>query len=92
MALYSKLSSSPKSIIKEHRTDSNLSELYKDLFLFHWKEENHHAIIDDWSASENSNSLGERDRAVDELIGLMPTSMGSCKSRALRCVLFSETL
>jgi hypothetical protein len=27
--------------------DANLSELYKDVFLFHWKEESQHAILDE---------------------------------------------
>ena len=27
--------------------DTNLSELYKDVFLFHWKEESQHAILDE---------------------------------------------
>src|SRR6202047_2593005 len=27
--------------------DTNLSELFKDVFLFHWKEECQHAIVDD---------------------------------------------
>ena len=27
--------------------DANLSELYKDVFLYHWKEESQHAILDE---------------------------------------------
>jgi hypothetical protein len=43
--------------------DENLSELYKDIFLFHWKEETTHAMMDEleWP----------RDRAIDELIALV---------------------
>jgi hypothetical protein len=53
--------------------DSNLSELYKDLFLFHWKEETTHAIMDEleWPREDSKLTHGERDYAVDELIGLV---------------------
>ena len=32
---------------KASRPDSDLSELYKDVFLFHWREESQHAILDE---------------------------------------------
>jgi hypothetical protein len=53
--------------------DENLSELYKDLFLFHWKEETTHAIMDEleWPMEDEKLTPEERDRAVDELIGLV---------------------
>ena len=53
--------------------DSNLSELYKDLFLFHWKEETTHAMMDEleWPREDSKLTPGERDDAVDELIGLV---------------------
>ncbi len=53
--------------------DTNLSELYKDLFLFHWKEETTHAIMDEleWPREDSKLTPAERDRAVDELIGLV---------------------
>ena len=53
--------------------DSNLSALWKDVFLFHWKEESQHAIIDEleWR-SENARLTGEqRDAAVSDLIDLV---------------------
>ena len=51
----------------------NLSELFKDLFLFHWKEETTHAIMDEleWPREDSKLTPGERDYAVDELIGLV---------------------
>ena len=53
--------------------DANLSPLWKDVFLYHWREESQHAILDEleW-ASENAR-IGEeeRDRAVDDLIVLV---------------------
>ncbi|MBG7602875.1 MAG: hypothetical protein IZT60_10060, partial [Gammaproteobacteria bacterium] len=53
--------------------DENLSELYKDLFLFHWKEESTHALMDEieWPREDKKLTAGERDRSVDELIELV---------------------
>ena len=53
--------------------DPNLSELYKDIFLFHWKEETSHAMVDEleWERENRKLSDGERDRAVDELIAIV---------------------
>ena len=55
------------------RDDANLSELYKDVFLFHWKEECQHAIMDEleWRRVDASISLAGRNIAVDELIQLV---------------------
>jgi hypothetical protein len=53
--------------------DANLSELYKDVFLFHWKEESQHAILDEleWRRENANLSAAERDVAVDDLIALV---------------------
>ena len=53
--------------------DANLSELWKDVFLFHWKEESQHAIMDEleWRREDAKISGAERDRAVDDLIALV---------------------
>jgi hypothetical protein len=53
--------------------DENLSELYKDIFLFHWKEETTHAIMDEleWPREDAKLTPEQRDRAIDELIGLV---------------------
>ena len=53
--------------------DANLSELYKDVFLFHWKEESQHAILDEleWRRENANLSADERDRAVEDLIALV---------------------
>ena len=53
--------------------DENLSELYKDLFLFHWKEETTHAIMDEleWPREDRKLSAEQRDQAVNELIGIV---------------------
>jgi len=53
--------------------DPNLSELWKDVFLFHWREESQHAILDEleWVREDARLSEAERDAAVDDLIGLL---------------------
>lgn len=53
--------------------DDNLSELWKDVFLFHWKEESQHAILDEleWVREDKKLSAQQRDRAVAELIELV---------------------
>lgn len=53
--------------------DEDLSELWKDVFLFHWKEESQHAILDEleWVREDKKLSAGQRDRAVAELIELV---------------------
>jgi hypothetical protein len=53
--------------------DRDLSALYKDVFLFHWKEESQHAIIDEleWRREHARLSEAERDRAVTDFINLV---------------------
>jgi len=64
--------------------DENLSELFKDIFLFHWKEETTHAIIDEleWERENGKLSEAERDRAVDELIGIVVDVDGILQSQS----------
>jgi hypothetical protein len=52
----------------------DLSPLFKDVFLFHWKEESQHATIDELEWLREDAKLpgqAERDAAVDELIALV---------------------
>ena len=53
--------------------DGSLSDLWKDVFLFHWKEESQHAILDELELVRENAKLGraERDAAVDDLIALV---------------------
>jgi hypothetical protein len=51
-----------------------LSPLFKDIFLFHWKEESQHAVIDEleWIREDAKLASSEaRDAAVDDLIALV---------------------
>lgn len=51
----------------------NLSELWKDVFLYHWKEECQHAVMDEleWAREDANLTHAERDQAVNDLIDLV---------------------
>jgi hypothetical protein len=53
--------------------DREVSALYRDVFLYHWKEECQHAILDEleWRREDERLSADERDSAVDDLIALV---------------------
>jgi hypothetical protein len=53
--------------------DADLSPLWKDVFLHHWKEESQHAIVNEleWRREDGKLGEAERDRAVDDLIALV---------------------
>jgi hypothetical protein len=53
--------------------DDNLSELYKDVFFYHWKEEAHHAFLDslEWPRVDQTLTPENRDIAIEELIELV---------------------
>jgi hypothetical protein len=62
-----------------------LSPLFKDVFLFHWKEESQHAIIDEleWMREDAKlASSAQRDAAVDDLIALVGGVDGILQSQA----------
>jgi hypothetical protein len=64
--------------------DSSLSDLWKDVFLFHWKEESQHAILDELELVRENAKLGraERDAAVDDLIALVGAVDGILQAQA----------
>ncbi len=53
--------------------DSELSPLFKDVLLFHWKEESQHALLDEleWRQEDGRLTPQDRSRAVDDLIALV---------------------
>lgn len=62
-----------------------LSPLFKDVFLFHWKEESQHAVIDELEWAREDGKLAsdaERDRAVDDLIALVGGVDGIVQAQA----------
>jgi hypothetical protein len=64
--------------------DANLSALWKDVFLFHWKEESQHAIIDEleWRQEDARTNDADRDRGVTDLIELVSAVDGICQAQA----------
>jgi len=64
--------------------DTELSELFKDVFLYHWKEESQHAILDEleWVRIDAEVGLVARDRAVDEFIELVAAVDGILRGQA----------
>ena len=61
------------------------SPLFKDVFLFHWKEESQHAILDEMEWLREDAKLAsdtERDAAVDDLIALVVGVDGILQAQA----------
>lgn len=65
-------------------SDNDLSELWKDVFLYHWKEESQHAIMDEleWIKEDRKLTAAQRDQAVDELIQLVVAVDGIVQAQA----------
>ena len=64
--------------------DEGLSDLYRDVFLYHWKEESQHAILDEleWVRENAKLAPHQRDAAVDDLIALVGAVDGICQAQA----------
>jgi hypothetical protein len=64
--------------------DPDLSPLYKDVFLFHWKEESQHAIVDEleWRRADAALGPAARDAAVDDFISLVGAVDGLLQAQA----------
>jgi hypothetical protein len=63
---------------------AGVSALYKDVFLYHWKEESQHAILDEleWRAEDARLSDAERERSVDDLIALVGAVDGILRAQS----------
>ena len=64
--------------------DTGLSPLWKDVFLYHWKEESQHAILDEleWKREDAKLTPEARDAAVDDLIALAGAIDGMLQAQA----------
>jgi hypothetical protein len=64
--------------------DSTLSGLYRDVFLFHWKEESQHAILDEleWTREDARINPEQRERGVDDFIELVTGVDGLLQAQA----------
>jgi hypothetical protein len=69
---------------KSIEPDAELSDLWKDVFLFHWKEESQHAILDEleWQREDAKLTPEQRDRAVNDLIELVGAVDGILQAQA----------
>jgi len=64
--------------------ETQIDPLWKDVFLFHWKEESQHATLDEieWRAEDQRLDAAQRDQAVSELIGLVGAVDGIVQMQA----------
>jgi len=64
--------------------DGELSELWKDVFMFHAKEESQHAILDEleWQREDAKLTAAQRDQAVTDLIDLVAAVDGILQMQA----------
>jgi hypothetical protein len=64
--------------------DGELSELFKDVFLYHWKDECQHVVLDEMEVARHDAMLTqqERDAAVDDFIGLVAAVDGILQAQA----------
>jgi len=64
--------------------DSALDPLWKDVFVFHWKEESQHAIVDEmeWLREDAKLTPTQRDSAVTDLIALVGAVDGILQMQA----------
>jgi hypothetical protein len=74
------------------RPDAALSPLYKDVFLYHWKEESQHALIDEleWKRIDSTLTPAERDRAVDDFIDLVGAVDGILQAQSVADAAYFE--
>jgi hypothetical protein len=64
--------------------DSALDPLWKDVFLYHWKDEAQHVMIDEleWTREDAKLSPSQRDAGVDDLIALVGAVDGILQGQA----------
>jgi hypothetical protein len=64
--------------------EQDLCPLWKDVFLFHWKEESQHAILDEleWAREDATLTKAQRDTAVGDLIELVGAVDGILQGQA----------
>jgi len=64
--------------------DGELSELFRDVFLFHWKDECQHAMLDELELKRHDATLSadQRDKAVGDFIDLVVAVDGILQQQA----------
>lgn len=65
-------------------SDDKLSELFRNVFLYHWKEESQHAILDEleWKRHDATLTDAARDDAINEFIELVVAIDGILRVQA----------
>ena len=66
------------------KPDASLSPVFKDVFLYHWKDESQHLLVDEveWPRADQGLTPAERDRAVDDFIALVGAVDGLLQAQA----------
>ena len=74
--------------------DGTLSPLYKDVFLYHWKDESQHVILDEleWTRADRQLTLAERDQAVDDFIALLGAVDGILQAQSEADVAYFQSI
>jgi len=64
--------------------DDQLSELFKDVFLFHWRDEVQHVVLDELELQRHDAMLSddERDHGVDDFLALVLAVDGILQAQA----------
>ena len=70
--------------VESIQPDSSVSPLFKDVVLYHWKDESQHTVVDEleWTKADQRLTPEERDRAVDDFIGLVGAVDGILQAQA----------
>jgi hypothetical protein len=72
----------------------DLCPLWKDVFMYHWKEECQHAVLDEleWTAEHAKLDAAEHDAAVGDLIELVGAVDGILQAQAAADAQYFETV
>ena len=75
---------SQKHYVESIDTEKDVSPLWKDVFMYHWREEAQHAMLDEleWQREDAKLTPAERDRAVTDLIELVAGVDGLLQGQA----------
>jgi hypothetical protein len=80
--------------VESIQPDSSVSPLFKDVFLYHWKDESQHVVLDEleWTRADRGLTPAERDRAVDDFIALVGAVDGILQAQAAADVSYFEEI
>jgi hypothetical protein len=74
--------------------ESDLSPLWKDVFMYHWREECQHAALDEleWLRVDAQLTPAERNQAIEDLIALVTAVDGILQAQAAADVEYFATI